>query len=352
MLKKGATMSRESEERELEELYRQATAELQGTGERLTVWAGGDAVNQQQALEEAFAARFPQVPLDLFVDLSKYHDLNIDRQLLDGVLEPDVAMLQTSNDFEDWRARGVLEPFKPEGFDSIRDEFKDSDGAFSVFRMYAFLPQYAKEGSPKMPRSVVDLLDPAFRGHIVNTFPHDDDAVLYVFDNLMRIHGEGILDEFAAVEPFFVRGTAAPPVLVGMNDFKGTLTGYETYPDQPSVSYIPEGDFFISWAQRIAMFKATRHKAAARLFIAFVQSAGFQETLGRYTVRKDVDLHNEKWIGDYDNTNPAGFYEWMRDRTHIGELRAKFAEKFGPVVGASPVEDHRLIKLSYGWPRY
>lgn len=345
-------MSRESEDQELRELYAQAREELAGTGERLIVWAGGDAVNQQQALEEAFLAKFPEVPLDLFVDLSKYHDLNIDRQLLDGRLEPDVAMLQTSNDFEDWRARGVLEPYKPEGFDQIRDEFKDPDGAFSVFRMYAFLPQYAKVGTPKRPKSVVDLLDPAFRGHIVNTFPHDDDAVLFVFDRLMALHGEGFLDDFRAVDPFFVRGTAAPPVLVGMNDFKGTLTGYETYPDQPSVSYIPEGDFFISWAQRIAMFKLTRHKAAARLFIAFVQSRAFQETLGRYTVRKDIDLGGERWIGAYGNTDPVGFYEWMRDRQHIGDLRAKFAEKFGPVTGASPVEDHRLIKLSYGWQHY
>lgn len=137
-----------------------------------------------------------------------------------------------------------------------------------------------------------------------------------------------------------------------MNGFLGSLTGYETYPDQPSVSYIPKGDFFISWAQRIAMFKLTKHKAAARLFIAFVQSREFQETLGRYTVRKDIDLGTEKWIGDYDNTDPLGFYEFMRDRKHIGELRARFEEKLGPVKGESPVEDHRLIKLSYGWPHY
>lgn len=345
-------MTREQEEKELEELYQEAKEELQGTGERLTIWAGGDAVNQQLALEEAFAARFPDIPFDLKVDLSKYHDLLIDKGLLDGDLVPDVTMLQTSNDFEDWKKRGVLESFKPAGFDGIRDEFKDPEGYFSVFRMYAFLPQYAKEGVKEKPRTVLDLLGPEFKGRIINTYPHDDDAVMFVFDRLMKLHGKNILDRFADAKPDLIRGTAGPPVLVGMNGYLGTLTGYETYPNQPSVSYIPEGDFFISWAQRIAMFKMTKHKAAAKLFIAFVQSLGFQESLGRYTVRKDVDLHGEKWIGDYDNTDPVGFYEFMRDREHIGELRALFAEKLGPVKGESPVEDHRLIKLSYGWPHY
>lgn len=341
-----------SEKQELESLYEAAIKEFEGNDDRLTVWAGGDAVNQQQALEEAFTKRFPNIPLDLKVDLSKYHDLIIDKELLDGNLTPDVTMLQTSNDFEDWKAQGVLEAFKPEGFANIRDEFKDPDGYFSVFRMYAFLPQYAKEGVTEKPESVVDLLKPEFQGKIVNTYPHDDDAVLFVFERLMKLHGEKFLDEFASIKPYLIRGTAGPPVLVGMNGFLGSLTGYETYPNQPSFSYIPRGDFFISWAQRIAMFKLTKHKAAARLFIAFVQSREFQETLGRYTVRKDIDLGGEKWIGDYDNTDPVGFYAFMRDRKHIGELRRLFAEKLGPVIGESPVEDHRLIKLSYGWPHY
>lgn len=340
------------EQQELEALYEEAVKEFEGNDDRLTVWAGGDAVNQQQALEEAFTKRFPKVPLDLKVDLSKYHDVIIDKELLDGNLTPDVTMLQTLNDFEDWKAEGVLEAFKPAGFDNIRDEFKDPDGYFSVFRMYAFLPQYAKEGVKEKPESVTDLLKPEFQGKIVNTYPHDDDAVLFVFDRLLKLHGDDFLDEFAKIKPYLIRGTAGPPVLVGMNGFLGSLTGYETYPDQPSVSYIPKGDFFISWAQRIAMFKLTRHKAAAKLFIAYVQSREFQETLGRYTVRKDIDLNGEKWIGDYDNTDPLGFYEFMRDRKHIGELRARFEEKLGPVKGESPVEDHRLIKLSYGWPHY
>lgn len=340
------------EKQELDTLYQLAIEELAGTGESLVVWAGGDAVNQQDALAEAFLTRFPKIPLDIKVDLSKIHDGNIYQELLNGDLTPDVTMLQTSNDFEDWKKMGVLESFKPVGFSQVRDEFKDPEGDFSVFRMFAFLPQYAKSGVANVPKNLTDLMTKEYQGKLVSTYPHDDDAVLFVYDQLIKQHGLSFLSDLAKLNPFFVRGTAGPPLLVGLNGYLGCLTGYETAPSQPSQSYIPEGDFFIAWAQRIAMFKLTKHKAAAKLFIAFVQSKEFQQTLGRYSIRKDMDFSDTPWIGSYPNTNPLGFYEFMRDREHIGELRKLMTEQFGPVDGPSPVEDHRMIKLTYGWPHF
>jgi ABC-type Fe3+ transport system substrate-binding protein len=343
-------MTIDLETKELEELYKLAVEELEGTGESLIVWAGGDAVNQQDALAEQFIKRFPKVPIDIKVDLSKIHDVKIYEELLNGDLTPDVTMLQTSNDFEDWKKIGVLESFKPQGFSHIRDEFKDSEGDFSAFRMFAFLPQYAKEGVSTIPTKLTDLLTEEYKGKIVSTYPHDDDAVLYVYDEMIKQKGIQFIEDFAKVDPFFVRGTAGPPLLVGMNGLLGGLTGYETIPSQPSQSFIPEGDFFISWAQRITMFKLTKHKAAARLFLAFVQSLEFQQSLGTYNVRKDIDLGDNAWIGSYDNTNPVGFYAFMRNRKHINELRDLMVSYFGPVQGTSPVEDHKMIKLTYGWP--
>ncbi|EUJ31389.1 hypothetical protein MFLO_09202 [Listeria floridensis FSL S10-1187] len=340
-------MTKELETKELEELYALAQEELKGTGERLTVWAGGDAVNQQDAVAEAFRTRFPEVPIDIKVELSKIHDVKIYEELLNGDLTPDVTMLQTSNDFEDWKKLGVLEAFKPVGFEQIRDEFKDKDGEFSAFRMFAFLPQYAKSGLDEVPESLMDMLKSNYQDKLILTYPHDDDAVLYVYDEMLKRHGESFLEELAKLNPVFIRGTAGPPLLVGKHGYLGNLTGYETAPSQPSQSFIPKSDFFISWGQRIAMFKLTKHKAAARLFLAFVQSLEFQESLGHYTVRKDIEL-SETWIGDHATTNPFGFYEFMRDRKHIGELRKLMQSYFGPVYGDSPVVDHRMIKLTYG----
>lgn len=341
-------MTVELEHAELEKLYKLAIAELGNTGEQLTVWAGGDSVTQQDPLIEAFRNRFPEIPLDLKVDLSKIQDLKIHEELLNGNLTPDVTMLQTSNDFDDWKKIGVLEAYKPEGFENIYDGFKDPEGYFSAYTMIAFLPQYAKEGLKNIPTDIIDMISDEYKDKMVLAYPHDDDAVLYVYDHLLKKYGVEFIQDLAKLNPVFARGTAGPPLLVGEQGYLGNIVGYQTGPDQASQSFIPKSDFFISWGQRIAMFKLTKHKACARLFLAYVQSLEFQQGLGNYSVRKDIDFGDTPWIGSYENTNPTGFYEFMRDRKHIGELRALMQETFGPVHGLSPVEDYQTIKLVYG----
>ncbi|MGK9301279.1 UNVERIFIED_CONTAM: ABC transporter substrate-binding protein, partial [Melissococcus plutonius] len=322
------------------------------SGESLIIWAGGDAVNQQDALAKAFLKKFPRIRLDIYVELSKIHDVRIYKELLNGDLTPDITMLQTSNDFEDWKKMEVLEPFRPVGFSQVRNEFKDDEGYFSAFKMFAFLPQYAKLGIDQPPKNLEDLLTEQYQGKLISTYPHDDDAVLYVYDQMIKQRGERFISDLARLKPYLLRGTAVPPLLVGRNGFLGCLTGYETLPEQPSISYIPEEDFFISWAQRMAMFKQTKHKAAAKLFLAFIQSKEFQQSLGKYTVRKDIDLGGETWIGNHPNTNPVGFYAFMRDRKHINDLRKLMESHFGPVKGISPVKNHKMIKMTYGWPYF
>ena len=108
-------MNYKNETTELETLYAAAKQELETAGEPLLVWAGGDAPIQQDMLRDQFRKRFPGINIEIIVDLSKYHDLKVYQQLNDGALEPDVVMLQTMNDFENWTKMGVLEPFKSRG---------------------------------------------------------------------------------------------------------------------------------------------------------------------------------------------------------------------------------------------
>lgn len=136
-------MDYENEQRELNDLYELAKTELLA-GEKLIVWAGGDAPNQQDALAAKFHERFPDVPIEIKVDLSKYHDIRVYQELLDGRLTPDVVMLQTANDFENWRAMGVLEVFRPKSFADLTPEYGDPNGNFLGVYMFCFVPEYAK----------------------------------------------------------------------------------------------------------------------------------------------------------------------------------------------------------------
>lgn len=341
-------MSHTNELQELEHLYQLAMKELNEGKEKLVVWAGGDAPNQQDALIAKFSERFPGIPVELTVDLSKYHDLAVYQQLLDGYLTPDVVMLQTMNDFEDWKAMGVLEPFRPDSFARLKADYSDPDGAYLGMFMFTFLPQYAKEGPSAPPKDYSDFLKAEYKGRLALTPPHDDDAVLYVYDHIIRKYGEDFLTKLADQNPVFVRGTAAPALLVGQDGFWGNLTGYPTHAGQPSISFIPENDFFVSWPQRAAMFKLTRHKAAARLWLAYLTSHEHQSGRGSWSVRDDVDPpQGLKDIEAYPNTNPLSFINWMRDRRRIHDLRVKMEAVFGPVHGQSPLTDQALIKLYY-----
>lgn len=80
-------------------------------------------------MKKAWANRFPNVPLNLTVDLSKYHDNRIDRAHLEGLHVTDVAVLQTVQDFRRWKKEGKLLKYKPASFEDILESEKDFDGA-------------------------------------------------------------------------------------------------------------------------------------------------------------------------------------------------------------------------------
>ena len=80
---------------------------------------------------EAWNARFPDVKLNLTVDVSKYHDSRVDRQYQrTGSDGADIAVLQTLHDFTRWKKEGRLLPYKPPHFDDVWASVKDADGAY------------------------------------------------------------------------------------------------------------------------------------------------------------------------------------------------------------------------------
>ncbi|WP_447110543.1 ABC transporter substrate-binding protein [Pseudomonas aeruginosa] len=192
----GATLVIPGETDRLASLYARARSE----GGKVVLWAGGDAPNQMDWLKTAFESRFPGVILDVTVDLSKFHDLRIDQELAAGTLTPDVAMLQTTFDFDKWKARDVLLRYKPVGFARQKKGYADPDGAYVTAYNNAFVPTYASVRLPAehYPTRFADYLKPAFKGKLVLTYPHDDDAVLYVYDKLERRYGSGFLRALAA----------------------------------------------------------------------------------------------------------------------------------------------------------
>jgi ABC-type Fe3+ transport system substrate-binding protein len=278
------------------------------------------------------------------VDLSKFHDARIDEELARKNLQVDVAHLQTLHDFDAWKARGVLAPYKPIGWSQIADGYKDRQGHFTGLFLLTFANTYntALVKAEDAPRNYSDFLKPDFKGRIIITYPHDDDAVLYVFDKIVQQYGIEFMDKLKAQNVQWVRGTQTPrdAVLAGKYAIAtGTSGPLVTPPNGATALALPTSDPFLTWAQTGAIFKDAPHPAAARLYMSWQLSYANQASASRFPIRKDIAPPiGIKPIAQY-NTSPADFLAFMRDRARVERAKSLFERLIGPVEGISPLKD-------------
>ena len=323
----------------LKQLHQRALDE----GGKLVVYAGGDARNQEDGTMQAFRAAFPGIDITVKVDLSKYQDGRIDRQLALGELEPDLAQLQTLHDFDHWKQQGDLLPYKPWGWEHVHDAYKDRAGAYVGITVYSFgrVSNTDLLTDAQAPRDASDFLDARFRNQLVFTYPNDDDAVLYAFHLIVQKYGLRYMERLMAQEPQFVRGSPATLSAIASGRKLATLAGaapLRPVPGLPVRYVVPRTDKFMSWAQTVAIFKQARHPNAAKLYLTWQltrerQAAGFQ-----WSVRRDVAPPTGWGPVTAYNTPISGFHRFMRDRAAVERFRGVIEAFVGPVRGPSPLD--------------
>ncbi|MDT7841981.1 ABC transporter substrate-binding protein [Streptomyces justiciae] len=323
------------ETRTLDELYRAALAE----GGKLVVYAGGDTPTQQDGTKAGFKARFPDIDLTLVVDYSKYHDVRVDNQFATDTLVPDVVQLQTLQDFVRWKEQGRLLHYKPSGFSKVYDAFKDPQGAWVATGAIAFSFLYgtAAVGSDA-PRSPLDLVDPKWKGKIASSYPHDDDAVLYLYSLYARQYGWDWVAKLAAQDVRFARGSNSPgdAVFSGQKAIGiGTAGSAVPSTSSPARFVITDGHPFMGWGQRMAILKEARNTAAAKLFLNWLLSTEWQKnSFNGWSVRTDVTPPaGLKPIWEYPEAHLDGFPRFMADRAEVERWKQTFALYFGEVKG-------------------
>ncbi|MDX2524705.1 ABC transporter substrate-binding protein [Streptomyces europaeiscabiei] len=321
------------ETRTLDELYRAALAE----GGKLVVYAGGDTPTQQDGTKAAFKARFPDIDLTLIVDYSKYQDVRVDNQFATGTLVPDVVQLQTLQDFTRWKGQGRLLHYKPAGFSKVYDRFKDPQGAWVATTALAFSFMYntAAVGSqtPLTPR---DLVDPKWKGKIASAYPHDDDAVLYLFTLYVQKYGWDWVAKFAAQDVRFARGSNTPAEAVfGGQKVIGVGTAGSAVSTSPVTFAIGAGHPFMAWGQRVAVLKQAKNSTAAKLFLNWQLSKEMQNaSFNGWSVRTDITPPaGLKPMWEYPDAHVDGFPRFMEDRAAVERWKQTFALYFGEVKG-------------------
>ncbi|WP_406491405.1 ABC transporter substrate-binding protein [Streptomyces sp. NBC_01604] len=322
------------ETRSLDELYQAALAE----GGKLVLYQGGDVDSQAAGVRAGFSSRFPGIDLTVVVDYSKYHDVRVDNQLATGTLVPDVVQLQTLQDFTRWKREGKLLPYKPAGFSKVHKGFKDPDGAWTAMAVIAFSFMYdIQAAGAAAPATPLDLVDPRWKDALASSYPHDDDAVLYLFSLYQQTYGRDWVARFAAQQPQFARGSHTPGLAVnGKQKTIGVGTSGSSVSTSTTVKWVaPVGHPFMAWGQRAAILKQAAHPTAAKLYLNWVLSEERQKaSFNGWSVRTDV-LPNPslKPVWENPDAHVDGFPRFMEDRAAIERWKQTFALYFGEVKG-------------------
>ena len=319
-----------------EALYQ--TAKDEGTP--LTVWAGGDAKSQSLAYTAQFEQMFPGIPITVTVDLSKYHDAEIDKRLIFGEDVPDVVHIQTVQNFPTWAANGVLQRYRPLGLEHVPQRFVDPDGYFAPIGIFQFAPTTDHAQIPDAPAEYEDFLRPDLKGRIALTYPHDDDAVLYQFLQIIDQQGWSWFKKLLEQDIQWVRGTQTPIEVIKSGKAATTFTSYFplTAPEGSSLkTSIPARGYFQAWYQIGGILAKAKAPAAARLYLSYLLSKNHQDPAWTFPARNDVaPAPGLKPIGDYSNASPAGFAAFMEDRGKVERWRFIFEGFIGPAEGVNP----------------
>ncbi|TDC84097.1 extracellular solute-binding protein [Micromonospora sp. KC606] len=331
-----------SEEDQLQKLYKEAVAE----GGRLVVYAGGDKPGQADYLKDAFVKKFPKMKVDIVVDFSKNHDARVDNQIAEHHVVADVVHLQTVDDFPRWKKEGVLQKYKPVGWNKVFDQLKDKDGYYTGLFFFAFSNVTATKLGDDAPVEAKDFLKPEFKNKLVFTYPNDDDAVLYYFKQLTDKYGFDYLKKLLAQNPKFVRGTQDSADLVGSGDY---VASFGTTGGVPGVAEttLPKNSPWVAWPQTGAILKNAPHKAAAKLYLSWLLSKDAQrDSIDTWSARTDVAAPaGRKGIFDYENMNPLGLGEFMSNRTALDRYKARINLYVGDVKGVNPSDPQGVLGL-------
>ncbi|CAK4080707.1 unnamed protein product [Aphanomyces euteiches] len=294
----------------------------------------------QTSTHDDFVKAFPKINFTIVTDYSKFHDVRIDNQLATNSLDVDVASLQTLQNFPRWEKEGKLLAYKPAGFSQIYAPFKSSTGAWLSLGTITFSlvydPAQLNASKVKFPKTPADLVDPIYKNLIASPYPHDDDAVLFVYSKYVEKYGWDWVAKLAQQNVQFKRGTNTPgEAIAAGNKSIGVSVWGQIIPESwYKLTFITKDIPYLTWGRRVAIFKKARHPAATKLFVNWLISKERQTTLGYSSVRTDIPPPaGYKFAWEVPNANSLEFAKFMEDREAIERLRFTFALHFGEVQG-------------------
>jgi len=310
----------------IDELYQKARVE-----KTVALYGAGPTGSHDRWVKE-FEQRFPGVTVTFTGGLSTALNKKIETQLANQKVETDLAILQTIQDFAKWKKTGAMLPFKPAGWDTINEAYKDEDGAFITVSVNAitYAINTQRVAAADVPKSALDFLKPVFAGKLITTDPTDDDAALAVFNSIVRKYGWSYMDKYVAQKPAFVTtGHAAVSDAIASGDkfasFDSTSSTWRLMRDGKSIAGVfSQTDATPIFLVGAGIFNAGPHPNAAKLYLTWLLAKEQQSRSGAFSARSDV-------------VPPAGFEplssynidrsyrDLVTDEARVADLRKRLA---------------------------
>jgi iron(III) transport system substrate-binding protein len=240
-----------------------------------------------EKLAKAFEAKYPGITVRVertgaervFQLIGQEYSINI--HAVDVVNSSDAAH------FIVWKRDGILTPYVPEEVAQFYPaEHKDPDGQFASFRVWLSIIAYNTNlvKAEDAPKSFADLLDPKWKGKIVKAHPGYSGTIMTATYQMQRDLGWSYFEQLAKQGVMPVQSSADPPkklelgeraVMADGNEYNIFQMKENGRPVEPV--YATEGSPLIIGPN--AIFKASPHPNAARLFQAFSLSREAQQLI-------------------------------------------------------------------------
>ena len=251
-----------------------------------------------QSIANAFREKYG-IPIELFRTGGVQVLRRFQMEQESGHAGADVLALSDVSAAQDFRAKGLFLPFKPDGFDIIPESFREPDGYYVPQRV-SIISIYGRTDlvpPSEMPKTWDDLLDPKYKGKLVMTNPNFSSLQVAVVAMLTRTRGWQFFEKLYKNEILVVQGneqalgmlkSGERAIAAGTDSQYATaarLAGYKIDNFFPA-----DGTFAVP--SMTAVVKGAKNPNAAKLLAEYTLSLEAQRLWpksGVYAARSDVE---------------------------------------------------------------
>jgi iron(III) transport system substrate-binding protein len=299
------------------------------------VWYSSLGLSLAQKVCDAFNKKSLGITCELNRDGSERIFQKVMQEAGANLWIADVVHTSDISHFLDFKTKGMLAKYAPAGSEKFRAEFKDPEGLYYILRgsPYVIGINNQKVAKAEAPKRWKDLLDPRWKGKLVQAHPGYSGVVVTGMTGLLGAFGWDYFAALAKNAPLVVQSAEDPPMKIsGGEAWVGPSAEYNLYRalkkgNPLEIIFPEEGVPFVSSANAV-MAKAP-HPNAARVFTDYLFGKEAQQIMvddGLYVPSDEVTYAKDKRPLKEIKILPATPEEILKRNE---EIKEKFRELFG-----------------------